>query len=107
MTMTLTKNVLRELVADTLRDHRADAPGDCADALMATLKKYAPKSFTEERIDVESDGDKFQAIAEEMIKVAAFNIDEWEIHAAYPRLTDAEVTAVNDAIGVASVTVNF
>lgn len=107
MTTTLTKSVLRELLADTLREHRASAPGDCADALIATLHKYAPKSYMEERVDVETDGDKYQAIAEEMIKVAAFNIDEWEIRAAFPRLTDEEASAVNDAIGMASVVVSF
>ncbi len=104
---TLTRTTLRELVADTIRDHRADAPGDCADRVMDVLKAYAPKSFTEERADVDSEGDKYQAIAEQMIRAQAFNIDTWEINAAYPRLTDEEVTAVDDAIGAASITVSF
>jgi hypothetical protein len=105
---TLTRTTLRELVADVLRDHRGDAPGDQADALMDLIKTYAPKAFTEERLDVDTSPDaKYNAIAEEMIRSAAFDIDTWQINAAYPRLTDEEVRLVDDAIGAASIVVNF
>ncbi len=105
---TLTRTTLRELICDTIRDHRADAPGDCADAVMDVIKAYAPKSFVEERADVDGGAEsKYNGIAEQMIRAAAFDIDTWEINAAYPRLSDDEVKQVDDAIGMASITVQF
>jgi hypothetical protein len=103
---TLTKNVLRELIADTLREHWGQAPGDLADAVLNTLKTYAPKSFIDERRDVDAE-EKYVEVAREMILAHAFDVAEWEIKAAYPRLSDMEVEAVDDLIGQARVTVEF
>lgn len=107
MTMTLKRNVLRELIADALREHRADSPGECAEAIMNTLRTYAPKAFWDNHADVEGEGDKFQRLAEELIKSHAFDISTWEISAAYPKLSDAEVQAVDDCIGMAHIDVKF
>jgi hypothetical protein len=106
MVHTLQKSVLREILADTIRTNAGAAPGDLADQILETLKTYSPKAFIDERVDVEA-GDKFVEIARAMITTAAFNIDEWEIKAAYPRLSDEEASNVNDLIGLAGVTVEF
>lgn len=106
MTMTITKQALREIIADTLREHRADAPGDCADSIIEVLRSFAPKAFIDQRIDTDSDS-KYTAVAEEMIRAAAFNIDQWEIKAFKPTWSDEEIQQVDDLIGQASVTVTF
>jgi hypothetical protein len=106
MVHTLTRTVLRELLADTLRTNSGAAPGDMADAILDTLKTYSPKAFINERLDVESDN-KLVEIAKAMVTTSAYNLDSWEIAAAYPRLSPAEVDAVNDLIGMSSVTVEI
>lgn len=103
---TLAKNVLRELIADTLREHRAESPGECADAIMDTLRRYAPKSYIEHSVDY-TDEDRYTDIAREIMLASSGNVDKWEIQASYPRLTDEEVTLVDDLIGQAEVTVTF
>lgn len=103
---TVTKRALREILADTLREYRSQSPGDCADAIIEVLHRFAPKSYVDELLDKNGE-DKYTAIAEEMIRAAAFNIDTWEIRAFKPNFTDLEIQSVNDAIGAASISVSF
>ncbi len=103
---TITKMALREIIADVLRDHRGEAPGACADEIMEVLHRFAPKSFVNEMVDYSSET-RYTAVAEEMIRSAAFNVDTWEIRAFKPNFTDEEVQLVDDAIGSASITVSF
>lgn len=107
MSHTLAKNTIREILADTLRDHRGDAPGDQADALLETLRTYAPRSFVDERLDLSGKTSRFEDIAKEMILAHSFDVAQYEIHAAYPRLSNAEVQVIDDLIGQATVTVVF
>ncbi len=103
---TLTRNVLRELLADTIRSTPGAAPGDLADQILETLHTYAPKAYVNERLDLEAD-DKLVEIAKSMIQTAAFDVEEWQIRHAFPRLSEQEAQAVNDLIGMASVTVEI
>jgi hypothetical protein len=103
---TITKNALREIIADVLREHRGSSPGECADQIMEALHRFSPKSFVDERVDYSSD-DRYTMVAEEMIRAQAFNIDTWEIRAFKPNFTDEEVQLVDDAIGAASISVSF
>jgi hypothetical protein len=106
MVHTLAKQTLREILADTIRDSSGLAPGALADAILATLHIYAPKSYVDERIDLDSDS-KYTAIAKEMILAHAFDIADWEVAHAYPRLSSDEIAIVGDLIGQSSVTVEF
>lgn len=104
---TLTRTVLRDLICDTVRSHRSEAPQDLTDHILATLKVYAPKAFIEDFRDVLTQDDKYATMASDLIKSKAFDVDRWEINAAYPLLTDADVSMVDDLIGAAQVTVSF
>lgn len=103
---TLTRNTLRDLLGDTIRLHRSEAPMDLADQILATLKVYAPKSFVEEHREL-TEEDRYSKIAREMILSHSFDVGDWEIKAAYPNLSDAEVQVVDDLIGQAQVVVSF
>ena len=103
---TLTRTTLKELLASEIRDHRAQSPGECADAILALLKTYAPKSFSEDTVDINAD-ERYTQVAEEMVRAAAFNIDTWEIRAFKPNFSDEEIQAVDDLIGQASIIVSF
>lgn len=103
---TITKRALREIIADTLREHRADAPGDCADAIIEVLHRFSPRSFIDEVVDTAGD-DKLVNIAREIMLVAAVNVADWEVKHSYPRLTDEEVSDIMDLIGQSQVTVTF
>lgn len=108
MSHTLEKLVLREILADTIRENRGAAPGDLADALLETLHTYAPKAYLDARVDVDGSPDnKYADIAREMIKTHAYDVAEWEIRATYPRLTETEAAAVNDLIGLSHLEITF
>lgn len=105
---TITRTGLREVLCDEIRGHRGDAPYDLTDRIMAILKVHAPKAFVENHLDVDATGnDRYEKLAEEMIRSHAFDVAQYEIHAAWPKLSDAEVQAIDDAIGMASIAVSF
>lgn len=104
---TLSRNVLRDLICDTVRTHRSEAPQDLTDQILATLKVYAPKAFVEEFRDVLTQDDKYATMASDLIKSHAYDVSSWEINAAYPLLTEADVRMVDDLIGQAVVSVTF
>lgn len=105
---TITRTGLREVICDEIRGHRGEAPYDLTDKIMAVLKRHAPKAFIENHIDVDTAGDaRFEAIAREMILSHAFDVAQYEVHAAYPKLSDMEVQLVDDMIGQAQVVVSF
>lgn len=102
----LTRTSLREVVASAIRDHRGDAPGTIADEVMCVLAEFAPKSFVEGRLDLATE-EKCAKLAEELIRTKAFDIEKWEINAAYPTLKQEDVDKIDDLIGMASITVSF
>lgn len=102
---TITKSALREIVADVLREHRSSSPGECADQIMDTLHRMAPRAFVNE-IEFSAD-EKLRKIARELMLAASVNIDTWEIAAYNRSLTEDEVQEIDDLIGQASVKIEF
>lgn len=103
---TLTRTVLRDLICDTVRGHRAEAPYDLTDQILATLKVYAPKSFIEEH-HVLTEDDRYAKIATDLMKSHAYDVADWEIKAAHPLLSEDEIRMVDDLIGQSSITISF